>query len=370
LTRSLGTAAGDRQSFANKDELIGTSLGNCYVPKKNEPPTPEIRNGAVTLAQARGKAREWLDLISRGIDPRIEATRARAEAQRRQVNIFAVVAREFLERHASKLKKSAEAKRIIERECIKRWGPRPVTDIMPEEVAAVVRAIVKRGAPYEAHNALGHIRRLFNWAIAQHEFGIQTSPAERLKPKDLIGSREARDRTLTDDELCTVWDAAAALGYPYGPAIRMLILIGQRRREIAEISWPEIDFAQCLLSIPGVRMKGGASHLVPLAPRAVALLKSLPRWAGAFAFTTTAGEKPINGFSKVKTRLDQLSGVSGWVLHDIRRTVRTHLSALPVQDLVRGLVSRTPSLGFTRSMISTPIRTRSASVSSCGRRGS
>jgi hypothetical protein len=95
-------------------------------------------------------------------------------------------------------------------EFVKRWGARPITEITPEEVAAAIRAIVNRGAPYQAHNALGYIRRLFNWAIGTHEFGIETSPVERLKPADLIGKREARERVLTDPELRAVWLAAEA----------------------------------------------------------------------------------------------------------------------------------------------------------------
>jgi integrase len=312
------------------------SLGKPYFPNKGEP-EPEIHNGALTLAQARSKGREWLDLIARGIDPRVEEARVRAEAQRRQINTFGFVGAEFLERHAGTLKKSAEAKRIIQG-FIKRWGDRPATDITPLEVAAAIREFVRRGARYEAHNAFGWGRRLYTWAMGTQEFGIESSPFERLKPKDLIGAREARSRTLSDDELRAVWHAAGALGYPYGAAIQMLVLTGQRRREITGISWSEIDFTQCLLTIPGARMKGGRAHEVPLTPRAVALLSSLPRWVGPFAFTTTAGEKPINGFSKIKRRLDDLSGATGWVLHDIRRTVRTHLSALPVQDIVREAV--------------------------------
>src|SRR4029077_11392349 len=60
--------------------------------------------------------------------------------------------------------------------------------------------------------------------------------------------------------------------------------------------------------------------------------------AGDFVFTTTAGARAVNGFSKAKARIDSLGGVSGWKIHDLRRTMRTHLSALPVQDLVRELV--------------------------------
>ena len=294
--------------------------------------------GAITLEQARWKAREWLELIQKGVDPKVEEAREKAAAQRRQVNCFAMVAGEFLERHAAGLKKSAEAKRIIEGEFVRRWGARPMTDIMPEEVAAAIRAIVKRGSPYQAHNALGYIRSLYNWAIGTHEFGVISSPVERLKPKALIGQREARDRVLTDEELRAVWDAASKMAYPYGPVFHLLILTGQRELEIAHASWPEVDFDKQLMTISAERMKGDRVHEVPLAPIAAELLQLLPRWTAPFIFTTTAGAKPINGFSKAKSRIDKLSGVTGWVIHDLRRTVRTHFSALPVQDLVRELV--------------------------------
>ena len=106
--------------------------------------------GAITLDQARQKARGWLELIEKGVDPKAQEARERTAAQRRQVNTFAAVSAEFLERHASGLSKSAEARRIIEGEFVKRWGARPIIDIMPEEIAAAIRAIVKRGAPYQA----------------------------------------------------------------------------------------------------------------------------------------------------------------------------------------------------------------------------
>jgi integrase len=294
--------------------------------------------GAISLDEARQRARRWLELIGKGIDPKVEAARERAVAQRQQMNTFGVVAHEFLERHAATLKKAKEAHRIVEQEFIKRWGSRPITDILPEEVAAAIRAIVRRGAPYQAHNALGYIRRLFNWAIGTHEFGIDASPVERLKPGDLIGKREARDRVLTDAELRAVWDAAENMGYPYGPCIRLLILTGQRENEVADMRWSEVDFSKRLLTIASQRMKGGRVHEVPLTPVAVELLRALPRFTGDCVFTTTGGEKPINGFGKTKVRIDKLSGVAAdWVFHDLRRTMRTHLSALPVQDLVREL---------------------------------
>ncbi len=292
---------------------------------------------ALPLDQARDKARAWIELIQKGIDPKVEEERRKAASRRLQANTFAAVASDFLDQHAIKLAKSVEVERIIKGEFVKRWATRPITEIEKIEVSKAILAIVKRGAPYQARNSFAILRKLFNWAIGQGLYGIETSPLERLSVNELCGASEARERILTDTELRALWNAAGEMGYPYGPVFRMLIMTGQRLTEISEMSWPEIS--SDMLTIPAPRMKGDRAHEVPLAPAASAVLESLPRWtAGDFVFTTTAGRKPINGFSKAKVRIDKLSGVTGWKIHDLRRTMRTHLSALPVQDLVRELV--------------------------------
>jgi hypothetical protein len=82
---------------------------------------------------------------------------------------------------------------------------------------------------------------------------------------------------------------------------------------------------------------------------ALNFVQKLPRWTrGDFAFTTTEGRKPINGFSKAKERLDRLSDVTSWVLHDLRRTARSHFSALPVQENVRELVIAHAQRGLSK----------------------
>lgn len=320
--------------------------------------------GAITLEQARQKAREWLALVQRGIDPRTEEQRQRAEAererteeQRRQLNSFAAVAEEFLTRHAAKQAKAAEARRIIESEFVSRWGERPITEITRIECAAAISIIAKR-APAQAHNCHGYLRRLFRWTMAHPEFGLEASPVDGLKPTDLIGQRVARDRVLTDDELRRVWlatggpvgaeavaearrrdgsrDALAPTGYPFGPLVRMLILTGQRLREVAEATWDEVDLDGAIWTIPATRMKSHRVHEVPLAPDALALLRSMPRFTdGDHIFSADAGRRPYSGFSKAKRRLDRVSGVTNWVLHDLRRSMRSGLSALPIEDRVR-----------------------------------
>jgi integrase len=105
--------------------------------------------------------------------------------------------------------------------------------------------------------------------------------------------------------------------------------------------WCEVDFDAALWTIPAERMKSGATHEVPMPPAAVEILRGLPRWAGGnFMFSTTGGKRPISGFSKAKARLDASmpEETPAWRLHDLRRTARTGLGALPIPSNVCELV--------------------------------
>jgi integrase len=105
------------------------------------------------------------------------------------------------------------------------------------------------------------------------------------------------------------------------------------------MAWSEVDLAKGIWTIPAERMKADAPHIVPLAPEAVAILESLPRWTGPFVFSTTGGARPISGFSKMKTRIDTAIAepIEPWRFHDLRRTMRTGLSALRIPDTVSEL---------------------------------
>lgn len=313
--------------------------------------------GKLTLEQARTKAREWFSLIAKGIDPAAEDERTRQAALRQQENSFAAVAEQFIKRHVSKTRKAAIVERELRGEFIDRWGARPITDITQHDVVAVIDKVVDRGASYQAHNLLGHIRTLFNWAIARGIYGIDRSPCDRLRPAAVIGKKLARHRVLDNEEWRAFWRASGRLGYPYGPLFRMLALTGQRKNEVAEARWSEIDLAQKLWTIPASRMKASSAHVVPLSDDAVAILKSLPTFKkGDHLFSSTFGQTATNNFCRAKSRLDRemllswraLGRVRGldrakahfapFVTHDIRRSMRTGLSALPIPDLVRELV--------------------------------
>jgi integrase len=151
------------------------------------------------------------------------------------------------------------------------------------------------------------------------------SPCYGLRPSRLIGPKPPRERVLTDAELRVLWIGANELAYPGGPFIKMLILTGQRRGEVAGMLWSEIHSG--LWVIPAARMKMKSQHVVPLVPEVRALLDSLPR-INDFVFTN--GRGPIGGFDYIRRRLPG----DGWTLHDIRRTVRTGLSALRIASEV------------------------------------
>jgi integrase len=300
--------------------------------------------GAITLDVARERARVWLDLIRRGIDPQVQEERDRLAELRKQAHTFAAVAEEFIKVHVSKTRQAAAVELLIRREFIARWGERPIASITSHDVLAVIDATIARGAPAQAHNTLAYAKSLFNWAVGRPNYGLETSPCDRLKPKQIIGKKVVRQRVLSDAETKALWSNAETMGYPYGPLIKLLLITGQRRDEVGRATWSEFDLAKKLWAIPASRMKSGAAHTVPLSDAAIEVLRELPRFKqGDYLFSTTYGEIPVNGFSKAKDRLDELmiaklGTVEPFVFHDIRRTMRTQLSALPISDMVRELV--------------------------------
>jgi integrase len=327
-------------------------------PGRNNPTRRALGEyGELSLEKARRKARDWLELIQRGIDPRTERERSQRAERVRQQNSFRAVAEDFIKEKLPSERKGREVERDIRREFLPAWGKLPITDITPQDVREVIKAVRDRGAPYQAHNLLTTARRLFAWAIDQQAYGLESSPCDRLKPKAIIGKKLFRTRILDDDELRAFWRATRRLGYPYSELFRMLALTGQRKSEVAEARWSEFNLDKKLWVIPAARMKADAPHSVPLSDDLIAILKSLPRFKkGDHLFSTSFGAKPVNGFSKAKERLDKrmlcswraLARVRGddrrkaqiepWVIHDIRRTMRTGLSALPIPDLIRELV--------------------------------
>jgi len=173
--------------------------------------------------------------------------------------------------------------------------------------------------PSEAQHAFKAARSFFRWAEAR---GYCKNPCTMPAP-----SRDrARDRVLSDDELTRVYRAAEG---QFGQIVRLLILTGQRRGEIAGLKRAYIDFEANEVSLPPEIVKNARRHRFPLAPMARDILMALPQTEG-YLFPARRRETPFAGFSAAKTALDRVTGVSGWTLHDLRRTFATGLAGLGV----------------------------------------
>jgi integrase len=345
-------------SFPGKWEVAGDGKRLFRPKEEGEPRHQSKRTIGVhpytTLAEARAKVIEWRRLIGEGTDPESAKREAKRARTLEQANTFGVVAERFIEDHLSSKRRGKVDTREIRREIMPVWQDRPITSITRLDVVELVRPIAKR-APGVARLILGHVKRIFTWAIEQAAYGIETSPAASVRPQQLIGDKKPRTRVLNDTELRVLWKATEPQGYPYGPLFRIIALTGVRVSEAAGARWREFDLSKRLWVIPRERFKSDAEHLVPLSDDAVALLEDLPKFQkGDHLFTTTEGEKPVGGFSKAKARLDNLmtaelcSKPQPFVIHDVRRTVRTRLSELKVEERVAEMVIGHGKKGLSR----------------------
>jgi integrase len=271
----------------------------------------------VSLAAARESWRKTREAIARGEAP------SRRDGVKDPAMAFERVVEEWLKRDQSKNKSSSQYQvhRSLEVDLLPAWRGKRVDEITKRDVLELLDSIADRGAPIMARRVQAYVRRFFRWCIERDI--LKADPTVGI-PR--VGNGKSRERVLSDDELAKLWRAAD--GPHFGAATRLLILTGARREEITQLRWSEIDGDS--IKLEGSRTKTGAAHIISLSAPALALLNSLPRIAGSDFVFTTAGAKPISGWSKPKIKLDSTSGVTNWRIHDLRRTAATGLQKLGI----------------------------------------
>jgi integrase len=293
------------------------------------------------LKAARRAAEEARGAIARGEDPAAAKTAAR-EARKiereAEGDLVENVVSQFIERYAkTKTRDWRETERLLKRNVVERWPGKCLREITKPMVHAMLDATADRGSPIAANRVLAQLKVMCKWAVGRGI--ISASPCDGVSAPSSERGR-ARERVLSDDELRIVWKAADSIGWPFGPIVKLLLLTGARRDEVAQMEWREVDFDRALWTLPASRSKNRREHAIPLSDQALALLRSLPRIErSGFVFTTNA-RTPVSGFSKAKPALDraiaELAGqgtlpIPAWVLHDLRRTVATNLQRLGVR---------------------------------------
>ena len=292
----------------------------------------------IDLATARKRAQEALGSVAKGNDPASEKKAAR-EAQRAEkrasLDIVETVVDSFIERYAKPNTRDwRETERLLKKDIVGEWRGRRLSEIGKADVHELLDKIIDRGAPVGANRTFAQLRKMCRWAVQRGL--IATSPCDGLTAPS---SEKSRDRVLDDQELRLVWNASGAIGFPFGPIIRLLILTGQRRDEVAHAAWSEIDIEKKLWIIPAERAKNRRAHTVPLSDQAIEVLKVLPRFTrkpGSKDFLFSGGNTPPSGFGRAKQRLDKevskllkdAEPIAPFVLHDLRRSVASGMARI------------------------------------------
>ena len=198
-------------------------------------------------------------------------------------------------------------------------------DFTHQEFARRLRRIATTS---EHDHALSVGKTFFTWAF-NHRY-INDNPTRGLSPH----GHKSRARVLSDAELKLIWNASDRDELPehFRTIVKLLILTGQRRTEIASLQKSFYSHNQQTLCLPGDLTKNHTEHTFPIGGTTCQLLNALLTDTSISLFFPARGKpnKCFNGWSKSKVVLDKLSGVTGWTLHDLRRTFRTNLSKLGV----------------------------------------
>jgi integrase len=290
----------------------------------------------IRLEDARRIARQRFAQAELGIDPAAERAKARGAAAAAQLTL-ANVAERYLDAKEDVLRSSTLTR--VRRHFAVLFAPlakRPIETIKRADVAARLQEITKQHGRSAAHAARANLSALFNWATREglcdaNPVSHTNDPSTGIKP---------RERVLTDQELVAVWKACE--DDDFGRIVRLLVLTGCRREEIAALKWSEIDLTSGVITIPGTRTKNHRTLALTLPPMALDILRSAPRRGSReFVFGKRGGPYGAWSYSSMALngRITTAEGkpLPGWVLHDLRRTFRTGLGKLGVPPHVAEL---------------------------------
>jgi integrase len=310
--------------------------------------TFEPRYPALSLAEARQKARVALDRLGAGHDPAEDKRAAQAKARAPHAaaappgDTIELVFAEFVRRQLEPKGRAAsyidDCRRTFRLHIQPPLATRTLSSIKRAEIIALIDTIADGRGQVLANRSLALVRGLFNFAIRRAL--VEVNPATLV---DRPGEETPRDRVLSADEISALWAITGDLAHPWSPYLRLLLLTGQRREEVARMRWADIDESDATWTLPADATKPGRAHVVPLPPVAMQILHECPR-AGAHVFSTrrrrNGDEAALSGFSKLKAGLDERLAKAAeaagraapepWRLHDLRRTCATELGRIGI----------------------------------------
>ena len=305
----------------------------------------------LSLADARERARDVLRDSHYGVDAASE------KVQARHAESFADLAKEYIERHASKKRSGREDIRVLNGSphkkrtgkrphvpLVTRWGSRKVREIRRRDVRELLDEIAAR-APIMANRTLAIVRKMFNFAIERE--WIESNPCQMIKRP---AAERPRQRVLSEDEIRHVWKAVLLEDRIVSALFRLRLLTAQRGGEVQGAAWSEIDLVAGWWTIPPERSKNGLAHRVPLSRQAIKILKALRADAkkdASWVFPSTRKTGPhIYHAQKAIERIVARSGVK-FRGHDLRRTAASLMVGSGVPRLVVSKILNHVESGIT-----------------------
>lgn len=271
-----------------------------------------------TLKRAREKARALRVTLDEGHDPAAERKRLEEETARNDLKL-SVVVEDYLAIYQQNMRPSSYSE--TSRHLRLHWKllhKLTLDAVSRPVIAARLRTLAKDSGPVSANRARSALSAMFAWAI-----GEGLCEANPVIGTNKPAKEKPRERVLDDAELAAVWKAAP--DNDYGRIVRLLMLTGQRRDEIGNLRWSEIDFDAGTINLDGARTKNGRPHLIALTDDALAILKNVTQ-VDDREFVFGRWQRGYGGWSRGKETLDQSCGVKDWTLHDLRRTGATRMA--------------------------------------------
>lgn len=284
----------------------------------------------VAADKARKAAKTLLARVQLGSDPQAD----RMEEQARAVVTVGSLGENYLEAQQDRVNRNKLSQRSLvesERYIKTAWKPlhdKPAHRLTRAQISDRFDEITKEKGAVTANRARSTLSAMFAWAMKKGK--IESNPVTGTEKHE----EGSRDRVLSGPELAAIWGACG--NDDYSRIVKLLILTGQRRDEIASIRNSELQRDLRMWSLPAERTKNGLPHDVPLSGAALAELPPA-RDGRDLLFGRAAG--PFSGWSRCKERLDaRLTKASpdgkpipAWTLHDLRRSAATGMGEIGVQ---------------------------------------
>lgn len=348
--------------------LSGVELAG--VPVIGQPLTPAAARALG--AEIKRQRAQALDVVAQH---QTEKRRRCIASQEREINTFGQAARDFVDRH--KVAKTGQRPRrwrenarmlgldypiaggdptVIRHGLCDRWAEKPIAEIDGDNIYHIIEEARRHGVPglgrhnEGASDARGRkmadvLGTLFKWLKTHRR--IAANPCVGMHRPAAPASRERVLNVKVDvrsgDELRWFWQAADAIGDPFGPPAKLLLLTGCRLNEIARMQRSELSDDLSTFRLPSIRAKNNRGIDIPLPPLASGILESVTEGEGPFVFSTN-GETPISGFSKYKVRFDALmvaeaakdnvATIAPWRLHDLRRSCATGMADIGIHPWI------------------------------------